>query len=193
MKKTLLTTVFLLIFSSEAFSQLPDEISIYAGINNGKIGVFQDDLTGGGSVHPENSFEAGVQFLLYLTDELSLETGVNFFRSDVIIHSAPLPEITTRNESLEITSIPVFANFSFLNYFYLNGGPVMDFQLSENTLDSTSGIGVGFGAGAKYHFNNFLVFLNPNFRIYSVIPFEEETNHRKLTSLGLRLGIGYRF
>lgn len=192
MYKKQLLIIFFLLLGLKGFSQLPDEINVYAGINNSEIGKFQE-VDGGGSYHPENNFEIGVQFLLDITDDLALETGINFWRSDVVIHSAPFPEIYTSRERLEITSIPIFANYSFLNYFYVNGGPVMDFQLSDNTFDSTSGIGVGFGAGAKYHFENFAVFLNPNLRIYSVIPFEEESNHRKLSSLGLRLGFGYRF
>lgn len=183
--------LLLLIFSVSTYSQTQNEARLYVGATQSSFEG--EDLDGGASFDIENAFEVGFKYLLYVTENLALESGLNYWKADIKITSSPMPEQTTRNETLEITSIPIFANFTFLDYFFINGGPVMDFQFSDNDLDSQSGIGVGLGAGAKYHFNDFQVFLNPNVRRYSVIPFEEENFHQKLTSFGVQAGIGYRF
>ncbi len=172
-------------------SQTQNEAKIYVGVTQSSFEG--EGLDGGASFDVENAYEVGFKYLLYVTENLALESGLNYWKADVKISSSPMPDQTIRNEILEITSIPIFANFTFSDYFFINGGPVMDFQFSENDLDSQSGIGVGLGAGAKYHFNNFQIFINPNIRRYSVIPFEEENFHQKLTSFGVQAGIGYRF
>jgi hypothetical protein len=191
--KKLLLPLFITFFSLSAFSQTPNEIRLYYGITDSKL-LRSDELIGGASYDIENSYEFGFRYLLEVTDNLALETGLNYWRGDVLITSAPMPEQTTRTEALQTTSIPIFANYTFLDYFFVNGGPVMDFQGSESeSVDPQAGIGVGFGLGAQYAFNNFNIYVNPNFRRYAVIPFEEEDYHQKLTSFGVQLGVGYRF
>jgi len=191
--KKLLLPLLLAFFSLSAFSQTQNEIRLYYGITDSKL-LRSDELIGGASYDIENSYEFGFRYLLEVTDNLALETGLNYWQGDVLITSAPMPEQTTRTEALQTTSIPIFANYTFLDYFFVNGGPVMDFQGSESeSVDPQAGIGVGFGLGAQYAFNNFNIYVNPNFRRYAVIPFEEEDNHQKLTSFGVQLGVGYRF
>jgi hypothetical protein len=191
--KKLLLPLLLAFFSLSAFSQTQNEVRLYFGITDSKL-LRSDELIGGASYDIENSYEFGFRYLLEVTDNLALETGLNYWQGDVLITSAPMPEQTTRTEALQTTSIPIFANFTFLDYFFVNGGPVMDFQGSESeSVDPQAGIGVGFGLGAQYAFNNFNIYVNPNFRRYAVIPFEEEDYHQKLTSFGVQLGVGYRF
>lgn len=191
--KKLLLPLLLAFFSLSAFSQTQNEVRLYFGITDSKL-LRSDELIGGASYDIENSYEFGFRYLLEVTDNLALETGLNYWQGDVLITSAPMPEQTTRTEALQTTSIPIFANYTFLDYFFVNGGPVMDFQGSESeSVDPQAGIGVGFGLGAQYAFNNFNIYVNPNFRRYAVIPFEEEDYHQKLTSFGVQLGVGYRF
>ncbi|SKB86244.1 Outer membrane protein beta-barrel domain-containing protein [Salegentibacter holothuriorum] len=191
--KKLLLPLFLAFFSLSAFSQTQNEVRLYFGITDSQL-LRNDELTGGGSYEIENSYEFGFRYLLDVTENLALETGINYWRGDVLITSAPMPEQTTRSEELQTTSIPIFANYTFLDHFFVNGGPVMDFQGSESkSIDPQAGIGVGFGLGAQYAFNNFSIYINPNFRRYSVIPFEEKSNHQKLTTFGVQLGLGYKF
>jgi len=191
--KKLLLPLFFAFFSLNVFAQTQNEVRLYYGITDSKL-LRGEEITGGGSSDIENSYEFGFRYLLGITNNLSLETGLNYWRGDVTITSAPMPEQTTRSEELQTTSIPIFANYTFLDYFFVNGGPVMDFQGSESeSIDPQAGIGVGFGLGAQYAYNNFNFYINPNFRRYAVIPFEEKNFHQKLTSFGLQLGIGYKF
>ncbi|MBI6120569.1 outer membrane beta-barrel protein [Salegentibacter maritimus] len=191
--KKLLLPLFFILFSFTAFSQTQNEIRLYYGFTGSDL-FTEDNLDGAASYDIENTYEFGFRYLLDVTDNIALETGLNYWRGEVLITSAPMPGQTTRTEELQTTSIPIFANFRFLDYFFVNGGPVMDFQGSESeSVDPQAGIGVGFGLGAQYAFSKFSVFINPNFRRYAVIPFEEESNHQKLTSFGVQLGLGYKF
>lgn len=192
--KKLLLPLLLAFFSLSAFSQTQNEVRLYFGITDSKL-LRGEEIAGGGSSDIENSYEFGFRYLLEVTDNLALETGLNYWKGDVVINSAlPRPGETSSSQELQTTSIPIFANYTFLDYFFVNGGPVMDFQGSESeSVDPQAGIGVGFGLGAQYAFNNFNIYVNPNFRRYAVIPFEEEDYHQKLTSFGVQLGVGYRF
>ncbi|WP_289024025.1 outer membrane beta-barrel protein [uncultured Salegentibacter sp.] len=191
--KKLLLPLFFILFSFTAFSQTQNEIRLYYGFTGSDL-FTEDNLDGAASYDIENTYEFGFRYLLDVTDNIALETGLNYWRGEVLITSAPMPGQTTHTEELQTTSIPIFANFRFLDYFFVNGGPVMDFQGSESeSVDPQAGIGVGFGLGAQYAFSKFSVFINPNFRRYAVIPFEEESNHQKLTSFGVQLGLGYKF
>ncbi len=192
--KKLLLPLFLIFFSISAFSQTQNEVRLYFGITDSEL-LRGEDLDGASSPDIENSYEFGFRYLLKVTDNLALETGLNYWKGDIVLNSAlPRPGETSSSQELQTTSIPIFANYTFLDYFFVNGGPVMDFQRSESeSIDPQAGIGVGFGLGAQYAFNNFNIYVNPNFRRYAVIPFEEEDNHQKLTSFGVQLGVGYRF
>lgn len=192
--KNIFLTAFLLFFGLSVFAQKQNEVRLYGGLTTSDL-TRHKDLDGAGSVDMENTYEFGFRYLLRITKSLAIETGLSYWRGDVNIDPAPYPglDLPSRSEKLQITSIPIYANFTFLDYFFINGGPVMDFQASDNTIDDQSGIGIGVGIGGKYAFNNFSIYINPNIRRYAVIPFEEENNHQKLTSLGVQLGIGYQF
>lgn len=35
--------------------------------------------------------------------------------------------------------------------------------------------------------------MNPNFKRHAFIPFEKEKNHQRLTEMGIKIGVGYKF
>lgn len=61
------------------------------------------------------------------------------------------------------------------------------------SYDRQSGIGFGIGAGAEYQYSNFLIYINPTFKIHTVIPFLNEKYQQRLIESGLHIGIGYQF
>lgn len=173
-------------------AQNQSEIRGYYGVSSYQL-KNNPDLIGGPGYDPEAAFELGIRYLLRMPNGLALESGVGFWTGDVTITSAPMPEQTTRRERLQITSIPVLLNYRFLDYFFINGGPVLNFQNSDNSFDSQSGVGISAGIGVNHYIRNFQMFVNPNFRHYALIPFEKETNHSKLSGLGIQFGMGYSF
>ncbi len=129
-----------------------------------------------------------------IKNNISIEFGLNLLKSDIEYRVMMWPEgYRISNEKLEIISIPIYANYTFWKYLFVSAGPILDFQTSENSIDSQSGIGYSLGLGTKYNFNNIAIFLNPNFKRHAVIPFEKENYHQKLTEFGIQFGLGYRF
>ncbi|WP_081209803.1 outer membrane beta-barrel protein [Salegentibacter sediminis] len=179
-------------FSLNSLAQNQSEIRAYYGISSNSFGNNQD-LIGAASYDPETAYELGMRYILRMQNGLGLEGGVGFWTGDIEITSAPMPEQTSRRERLQITSIPVLLNYRFLEFFFLNGGPVLDFQNSDNSFDSQSGIGISAGIGLNHYIRNFVMFVNPNFRYYALIPFEKENHHSKLSGFAIQFGMGYRF
>ncbi|WP_417859261.1 hypothetical protein [Xanthomarina gelatinilytica] len=185
--------IIILLLNLKCFSQQSNEVRTYFGFIDSKL-LRSENFDGGASYSNENSYEFGVKYLKKLTPKLSLETGINFMSSNVKISPNLIgANIEPYYENLKMISIPMFINYSIGKYFFLNGGPVLDVQNSTELFDSQSGFGYGIGFGGKYSFEKFLIYLNPNFKRHSVVPFEKENYHQKLTEFGIQLGIGYKF
>lgn len=185
--------IIILLLNLKSFSQQSNEVRTYFGFIDSKL-LRSENFDGGASYSNENSYEFGVKYLKKLTPKLSLETGINFMSSNVKISPNLIgANIEPYYENLKMISIPMFINYSIGKYFFLNGGPVLDVQNSTELFDSQSGFGYGIGFGGKYSFEKFLIYLNPNFKRHSVVPFEKENYHQKLTEFGIQLGIGYKF
>jgi len=151
-------------------------------------------LLGTAGYDNNNSYEFGFRYLRKLSNKLSIETGINIFSSEVKITPAYTgTPLNSRQEELKLVSIPIYVSYALGKYFYINCGPIFDFQSGEESFDSQSGIGYGLGIGGKYNFDNFLIYINPNFKRHSFIPLEKENYHQKLTQFGIQIGIGYEF
>ncbi|PID69280.1 MAG: hypothetical protein CR989_02520 [Flavobacteriales bacterium] len=192
--KTYSTLLLLFIITSlKSYSQNANEFRIYYGFVDSKL-LSSKELDGGASYDNSNSYEFGFKYLKKLSNKLSVETGINFIRAKVKI----TPEfmgtpVNSSQEDLKLVSIPFYVNYCFGKYFYINGGPTLDFQKGEKSFDSQSGIGYSLGVGGKYNFKNFLIYINPNFKRHSLISFEKENHYQKLTQFGIQIGIGYKF
>ena len=185
-------TLAIFILSIQVFSQNNNEIRIYYGISDTEF--LREPLLGGAGYWSQDHKELGIKYIRQVLDNFSLETGVNYAYSDIKI----TPEfmgipVESRYEKLEIISIPIYANYTLWKYVFVDGGPIVDFQVSENSTDKQSGIGYSLGFGGKYYFNNVSVYINPNFKRHAVIPFEKENNHQKLTEFGMQFGVGLSF
>lgn len=194
-KNFFLALLFTILFTNqEIFAQTesPGEIRFYYGFTNSEL-VQNPILDGGAGYNTENAYEMGTRYILRFPNGIGLETGANFWQGDIVISSHSTGEMVSRTEELKVTSIPIFFNYAFWNYFFFNAGPVMDFQSTDNSFPSQSGIGIGAGLGVNYSFNNFTLFANPNFRKNAIIPFEKENHHPKLTTFGVQVGLGYKF
>lgn len=193
MIRRILLTSTIILFSLKCLSQNKNELRVYYGITDTEL-LRNDDLIGAGSTDAENFSEFGLRYLRTISGKLALETGFNYSSGTMIINPAFMGEpVVSRKENFELISIPLFANYTLWNYFFINGGPMLDFQISDNSFDSQNGIGYSLGVGAKYSVKNFNIYLNPNFKRHALIPFEKENYHQKLTEFGIQLGVGYKF
>jgi len=193
MKTRALITLIVTLISIQCYSQNSNEFRIYYGFVDSKL-LRNSDLDGGAGYENGNSYEFGFKYLRKISGKLFLESGINYLSTQVKITTAltGLP-FSSRTEELKIISIPIYANYTFGNYFFVNGGPILDFQNSQKSFDSQSGIGYSIGVGGKYDLDRFSIFVNPNYKRHSLIPFEKENNHQKLTEFGVQVGLGYGF
>jgi predicted porin len=193
MKTKALISLIVTLISIQCYSQNSNEFRIYYGFVDSKL-LRNADLDGSGSYENENSYEFGFKYLRKISGKLFLETGINYMSTQVKITSAPTGLLlNSHTEDLKMISIPIYANYTFGNYFFINGGPILDFQNSQKSFDSQSGIGYSIGVGGKYDFDKFSIFVNPNYKRHSLIPFEKESNHQKLTEFGIQVGLRYGF
>jgi len=195
MRKTnLILLITILLLSLQSYSQNSNELRIYYGISDSELLGYEEFYAGN---YEYNNFnEIGIKYLRQIKNNFSVELGLNFLKLDIKHEMLMFPSgVLTDYEKLEIISVPIYANYTFFEYLFINGGPILDFQTSDN-LDnspSTSGIGYSIGIGGKYDFDKFLIFLNPNYKRHSVVPFKKENYPRKLTEFGIQFGVGYKF
>jgi len=183
----------LLILSLDSFGQAQNELRIYYGASSSEF-LRNEILIGSGSSEIKDQSEFGIKYLKHLNENIALETGVNYHNSTISIKPAFTGETReVRDENFELISVPIMVNYTFWKYFFVNGGALIDFQITQNSTNSQDGIGYAFGIGGQYDIQDFTIFINPNFKKHSLIPFEKSNNHQKLTELGIQIGLGYKF
>lgn len=168
-------------------------ISGYAGYAKSSF-IRHVSLDGDAEYDNSNSYEYGIKYSRTISDKISIETGLNYFSTDVKITPAFTGEpVPPRHETLQVTSVPLFLNISLNKTFYINGGPIFSFQNNETSIDSQSGIGYGIGVGGQYALNNIIFYINPNFKRNTILPFKTGQYYLRLTHFNIDIGLGYRF
>lgn len=182
----------ILMMSLAGKAQNKGEIRLYYGLaESGFLSPRQLEGAAGYSV--EGLQEFGVRYIHHTITNLSLATGINFLHADVTATPAPSTQLEITTTPISMISIPLLVHLHLGRYFYVNGGPMLDFQLTESTHDLQSGVGFSIGLGANYAIDKFSFFLNPNVKSHALLPFEAENNHQRLTEIGLQVGVGYSF
>ncbi|AGA78733.1 hypothetical protein Echvi_2486 [Echinicola vietnamensis DSM 17526] len=193
------TAIFLMIITGMVpfclQAQSTDEVRIYYGVAGADY--VYPAMDGGGSYENANFKEFGIRYLKGISERFSIESGVNYSSSTAIFHPEYRGEpVTVNEEDYHLISVPIYAHYTFWKHFFVNGGPILDFDGADNPsfIDKQPGIGYSLGFGGKYAFQHFSLFINPNFKQHALIPFHKNTpHHQKLTEFGVQFGVGYRF
>lgn len=176
-----------------SYAQINQQVSFYYG-NLGSELARNEKLSGGASFEskPVNVF--GFNYGITVCKNLRLDLGLNQSSVDVVIgpEFMGMP-VTARTENLKLVSIPILLHLTFVEYLFVNGGFLLDFQKSSNSFDSQSGLGLSLGMGATYKIQQFSIFVNPVFRKHAVIPSNPERFQQRLYELGILFGMGYSF
>ncbi len=182
MTRKILTAFFVLGMTVFCYAQEKNEVRVYGG-------RYVSDT--------QKNLEIGIKYLRNITENLRVETGILLAKANAEIttyYDMPDKPDKVEYEDLKVLQIPLYANYIWGKYFFVNGGLLLSFDKSKGSLDSQSGIGYGVGVGAKYTVKKIVFYLNPNFkRCAAFIPFQKEKHHEKFTELGVEFGIGYRF
>jgi len=143
------------------------------------------------------SFTYGISYLKPLNKWLDIETGLEYLSCPIetksIVGTINGVTTLTRSATLSMLSIPVTVRANFLKYFFVNGGLLLDVDVSENSIiNSQSGLGSILGLGLKYDFKNGIsVFVNPYSKIH-LFPLTFERNQQHFLESAVRFGIAYK-
>lgn len=193
------TFVFILLtglISSTAYSQTKNRITVSSGISSNAI--FQSGhLSGGGSNEGKGATAFGIRYTRNLNHSFAFETGLEY--SSNKIETTPAftgQQMQSTRHNIQMLSVPVYGNYTFLKYLFVNAGAVIDFESNVpeyRSVDNQSGIGFGFGVGGKYTFKKVTILANPFFQNHAVVHFEQKKYQERLAEIGVKFGIGYNF
>lgn len=196
MKTTLF--IFILLFAATvSYSQGKNKIAVaYGAAANGLFTSAEPE--GRPSYDGRGAALYELQYLRNLTRHFSLETGMAYSLNKILVRPQVYPGLSQTGKKITISmiSIPVRVRYTLLKYFFINGGPSIDFEThpgSNQISDKQSGIGMGLGIGGQYHFGKMTVFVNPFVQKHAILPFERTRFQRRLNEAGSKLGLAYNF
>ena len=193
----LLSFLFFVSFSLKAQSGF--EMKGYLGISGTLIGPLEE-LDGASSVSIKNLKEVGLLLYKDINDKVGINLGLGYSYGKVDFKPVICPNCSQQlsyvhNPTFEMISVPLYADYSFFNFLYVAGGPILDFQLSSgNNFTDQSGLGYLIGLGGKVQTNRVDFSVFPNYKRHGVIPFREERVYKDvLQEFGVQFGIAYKF
>ncbi len=183
------------------YAQKPS-LRIFYGFSDAKL-LENEDLDGAASDEIENLFEIGVEYVIPIFQKLNIVPGLTYTKTDLKNYrmvyyddllTSIIPSSYFEIEKLEILSIPVVLEFHFWDYFFVNGGPIISFQLNTpgEINYSQDGIGYHLGVGGRYNFKKFFVYANPFFKQFANIDFKDQNRDYNLSQFGVHVGLGYQ-
>lgn len=205
LQNLLLLTTFFLLLSSEVFAQNSFYGKVYYGISDAALlpdeiyyGLIGKDVEG----FREFGFRFGKEF----NKKWAIEVGLNSASADIKYRPnpsmMPADELSQSllTENYQLLSFPVLMRYSIFSFLYINAGPILDIQRSDNSFDTQSsgnsvrsqnGIGYLVGISAEHYFKKVGVFVHSHFKRHATIPFGSTIYN--LTEFGLQFGVGYKF
>ena len=166
---------------------------------NDVINTAGETLMGGASYLGKSYYSLGISYVQPLRSWLDLESGIEYSNHTITVQPMSMPGMAyiPYDAKISLINIPVTARINFLKYLFVNGGLLLDLDLSNaSPIDNQTGIGALFGLGARYDMvNGWGAFVNGYYKFHSLIPFSAGSdNYRwRLMEGGLRIGITHRF
>ncbi|MEN8138689.1 MAG: outer membrane beta-barrel protein [Bacteroidota bacterium] len=192
-----LILLLLILSGTYGFAQDQNQISVSLGI--GQNSMLQDESLSNNTIHGEKFNSIELRYVHNFIKKFNrrkvwaLETGIMYAKHEVVISEPANMEL----ENIKIITVPTYIRYTFLKYYYVNGGLLFTMELDSNEHHNRSkqdGMGLGLGVGAEYHFGkNFLAFINPFIRQHNLIQFNALEYHDALTEYGIKFGLAYEF
>jgi hypothetical protein len=161
------------------------------GTNN----IFGDYGNRNYNLKGKNFYTLGLNYTKSLNKWLEMEAGVEYSRHNISLNANIYPGahifMRTQKTALSLIGIPVTVKANFLKYFFVNGGLLIDIDVSRENIyfDNQTGFGGIAGVGVNYNFSSGLsVFLNPYIKAHSLINIRQL---QKVLEKGFRLGFTY--
>lgn len=156
--------------------------------------LYHKSIEGVSGRSPIMSHSFGIRYLIKGPKALGFETGIEYSRFQF---RRTHPLIEYHHETANLITIPLFVNVTFLKYFYVNGGLLIDseFGKQQHQIQKQSGLGFGAGLGARFSHRNLSFFINPSLASHAFLPFTKQNAsvRQNIFTHGWRAGIGYTF
>jgi hypothetical protein len=142
----------------------------------------------------ENFYTVGINYIRGLNKWLEVETGLEYVRHNVRIVPNVFPSMEiymrTSETQLVLMNVPVTLRANFLKYFFVNGGILIDIDISNSIhFENQTGIGAVVGVGVNYNFDfGMSAFINPYIKAHSWL---DVGTRQKILEKGFRFGINY--
>lgn len=205
MKKSILTSIaFLLstiLYGQDLFGNSEqDSLKFKSDIKisvapTDNIALYYQFVAGGPGMNNKPGFSTSLEYLFRSNKTITLGFGLCYQFAQVEY----TPNMNTGDWFTgQIDKINVLSfNFSTIvkskNDFYLSVNPMVTLQLNYNSdfiTDNQSGLGLSFSVGKYFHLNDKLrLNIEPRLWIHNIVPFQDENLYKKLTTLGLNLGL----
>lgn len=195
--KAILLTIFLIIsgFLAPACAQSRRSIGFHYSFPAGSTLFTLLKVEGGGSYEGRYMYNFGASYIHGMNRVLDLETGLDYSSHYILLHPAFTgePRRNSFEKRVKLLTVPLLLRVNLGNYIYLNGGPVLDIDISKpRQTASQTGIGAALGAGFRYAFKSGLsVFVNPNARLHATYAFFSGPADYMLVEGGVKLGVAY--
>jgi hypothetical protein len=143
----------------------------------------------------KNFYTLGLNYTKGLNKWLELEVGIEYSKHNISLGVTDLFEthvfMRAHKTELSLIGIPAMLKANFLKYFFVNGGLLIDIDVSPKNIymNDQTGFGLIAGVGANYSFEPGLsVFLNPYIKAHSLININ---NLQRVLEAGFRLGFAF--
>ncbi|HEY4786481.1 MAG TPA: hypothetical protein VIH57_10550 [Bacteroidales bacterium] len=192
MKKYLIAAF--LIISIAGFAQSTGkETHVGISFGVGKSFIYEAPVFDGPAYTGLGSFDLGLEIHRQLRRTIFFETGVNWHHSKLKVSYANLPGNSTGpgNGQCNMLSIPSNVRFEIGDYFFINGGGLINIDITPNRIiSSQTGLGMDIGLGVKLSvLHHFHVYINPYLNYYGLVLFNNEDIPQKLLDSGITIAI----
>ena len=195
MTKKICISVICIVWSFLAIAQAKARLSLFYSPYHSEVIVKNGLLSDSGHTG-KNGNLLELRYSHPVNSRFSLETGLQYSGNKVETEYFP-DGITHYMESeIKLISVPIYANLTFLKYFYVEAGPTLDFEVQHTQsapVQSQGGIGLAAGIGGKYTFKRISVFINPFVQRHLLVSFSNDKIYERLWQSGLKFGVGYSF
>ena len=193
--KKLLAFFILVFISLNLFSQNVNKDSYGISIGSGDSGLYSlgKGFVGGPDYIGLTSFEAGFNYYHPLNKSLYFESGFYWHHNKIKItpNFYPGADMTPRYTSLNLFYIPVNLKLMFLKYFFIDGGMLLNMDVSTHSdISNQTAIGANFGLGVEIPiFKHYSITINPYVNIHEIYKLNRHDLGESLLSDGFRITI----
>lgn len=197
MKKLLI--IFLVLISFAASAQESSRNSYGLVVGAGSASVIRASLEGAPNLDLQRNFELGANFYRQIGPKLKFETGLVYHYNKLTqksVFSPDVPQVTTQYD-VHLIYLPAFLRIKLSKYFFVNGGGMVDIDISNSmglsnsrALNNQSGLGVGLGIGGEVAvLHKFYLQVNPYLNLHGVLPVQRENYPGRILDAGIKVGV----